>query len=159
MTGETNFNRGFSLVELITVIVVLGILLAVAAPRMDGGRGVRELGFTGQLLADLRLAQRRAEADACDVRVAITATSVVIMQRASLCSGAFTRPVAAPGEAGAALGASPPEGLAVSSTPAVFYFDAAGRALDSAGGSPADVSITVGARQLLITGATGYARY
>ena len=93
--GAKDNNRGFSLVELIAVLVVLGILLVLAAPRMDGGSSVRELGFAGQLLADLRLAQRRAEADACDVRVTITPTSVAIFQRASLCSGAFNRPVAA----------------------------------------------------------------
>jgi MSHA pilin protein MshC len=159
MAGAANFGRGFSLIELIAVLVVLGILLAIAAPRMDGGRSVRELGFAEQLLSDLRLAQRRAEADACEVRVAITPTSIAIMQRASLCSGPFNRAVAAHGEAGAVLGEAPPEGMALVSSPAVFYFDPAGRALDSAGGSPVDVSIAVGARQLDITGATGYARY
>lgn len=159
MAVTTDFNRGFSLVELIAILVVLGILLALAAPRMDGGRGVRELGFAGQLLSDLRLAQRRAEADACEVRVAITATSIAITQRASLCGGPFNRAVAASGEAGAVLGEPPPEGVSLAASPSVFYFDRAGRALDSAGGSPVDVAITVGARQLDITGATGYARY
>jgi MSHA pilin protein MshC len=157
--GVANLERGFSLIELIAVLVVLGIVLALAAPRMDGGRSVRELGFTEQLLSDLRLAQRRAEADACEVRVAITPTSVAITQRASLCSGPFNRAVAAYDEAGATLGEAPPEGMPLVSTPSVFYFDGTGRALDSAGGSPVDVSISVGARHLDITGATGYARY
>lgn len=159
MVGITIQTRGFSLVELIAVLVIFGIILALAAPRMDGGRSVRELGFTEQLLSDLRLAQRRAEADACEVRVSINPTSVSIMQRASLCSGPFNRAVAALGAAGAILGEPPPEGMSLVSNPSVFYFDAAGRALDSAGGSPVDVSVTVGARQLDITGATGYVRY
>ena len=159
MAGVSIQARGFSLVELTAVLVVFGILLAFSASRMDGGRSVRELGFTEQLLSDLRLAQRRAEADACEVRVSINPASVTIMQRASLCSGPFNRAVAAPGAAGAILGEPPPEGMSLVSTPSVFFFDAAGRALDSAGGSPVDVSVTVGGRQLDITGATGYARY
>lgn len=159
MAGVTIQQRGFSLIELIAVLVVFGILLALAASRMDGGRAVRELGFTEQLLSDLRLAQRRAEADGCEVRVVINPTSVSIMQRAALCSGPFNRAVAAHGAAGTTLGEPPPAGLSLVSSPSVFYFDAAGRALDSAGGAPVDVSVTVGARQLDITGATGYARF
>lgn len=156
-SGRT--EAGFSLVELTAILVVFGILLVLAAPRMDGGRSIRELAFTDQLLSDLRLAQRRAEADACDVRVAITATSVTITQRAALCSGPFNRPVAVPGEAGGSLGSPPPEGMALAATPQVFWFDPGGRAVAAAGGSPVDVSIDVGMRRLLVTGATGHATY
>ena len=150
---------GFSLIELTAVLVVLGILLAIAAPRMDAGRGVRELGFAEQVLADLRFAQRRADADRCEVRVAVSSAAVTISQRSALCSGPFNRPVAEIGLAGTAVGGSPPEGLLLSASPAVFYFDGAGRAVDSVGGAPVDVTITVGLRQIELTGATGYASY
>lgn len=150
---------GFSLIELTAILIVLGILLAIAAPRLDAGRGVRELGFAEQLIADLRLAQRRADADRCEVRVAVSAATVAITQRSALCSGPFNRPVAVFGAAGTSLGGPPPEGLSLSASPAVFYFDGAGRAVDSAGGVPVDVVITVGLRQINLTGATGYATY
>lgn len=151
---------GFSLIELTAVLVVLGILLAIAAPRLDSGRGVRELGFAEQVLDDLRFAQRRADADRCEVRVAVTSAAVTISQRSALCSGPFNRPVAAIGAEGLSVGGSPPpEGMTLSASPAVFYFDGAGRAVDSVGGAPVDVIITVGLRQIELTGATGYASY
>ncbi len=141
------------------VLVVLGMLLAIAAPRLDTGRGVRELGFAEQVLADLRFAQRRADADRCEVRVAVSSTAVAISQRSALCSGPFNRPLAVIGAEGMSVGGSPPEGMSLSASPAVFYFDGAGRAVDSVGGAPVDVVITVGSRQIDLTGATGYATY
>jgi MSHA pilin protein MshC len=150
---------GFSLIELTAVLVVLGILLAIAAPRLDAGRGVRELGFAEQVLADLRFAQRRADADRCEVRVAVSSAEIMISQRSALCSGPFNRPVAAIGADGTSVGSSPPEGMSLSASPAVFYFDGAGRVVDSVGGTPVDVVITVGLRQIELTGATGYASY
>ncbi len=150
---------GFSLIELTAILVVLGILLAIAAPRLDSGRGVRELGFAEQVLADLRFAQRRADADRCEVRVAVSSAAVTLSQRSALCSGPFNRPVAAIGADGLSVGGAPPEGLSLSASPAVFYFDGAGRAVDSVGGAPVNVVITVGSRQIRLTGATGYASY
>lgn len=154
-----NRDAGFSLIELTAVLVVLGILLAIAAPRLDAGRGVRELGFAEQVLADLRFAQRRAEADRCEVRVAVTSGAVTIAQRSALCSGAFNRALAGIGADGTTPGGSPPEGLSLSASPSVFYFDGAGRVVDSVGGTPVDVVISVGLRQIDLTGATGYASY
>jgi MSHA pilin protein MshC len=154
-----NRASGFSLLELTAVLIVLGVLLVIAAPRLDAGRGVRELGFAEQVLSDLRFAQRRAEADRCEVRVAVTSGAVTIAQRSALCSGAFNRPLAGIGPDGTTPGGSPPEGLALSASPGVFYFDGAGRVVDSVGGTPVDVSITVGMRQIDLTGATGYASY
>lgn len=151
--------KGFSLIELTAVLVVLGIVVAMAAPRMDSGSAIRELSYADQLLADLRFAQQRAEADGCDIRISIASTSVTIRQRAALCSGAFNRSVARLDAAGSTIGETPPDGVGMDASPAVFYFDSAGRALDSVGGTPTDVTITVGARQLDITGATGYARF
>ncbi len=152
-------QAGFSLLELIAVLVVIGTLMAFAAPYMDHGSGIRELGFTESVLSDLRIAQRRARADRCPVRVAISSTEFIVEQRASLCSGSFNRDVAGSGESGASLGGVPPEGMALASSPAVFYFDPSGTVVGSVGGSAVDVAITVGSRQIDIVGATGYAAF
>ena len=159
MTGRIPHSAGFSLVELIAVMLVLGLLLALAIPRMDMSGGARELGFSQKVLADLRMAQRRAQADRCDVRVTIATAAFQIDQRAALCSGPFTRPVAGPGDAAATLGGAPPEGVSLSAVPAVFYFDGDGTALDSVGGSPVNVTIYAGVRQIRIVGATGHVSF
>jgi len=128
-------------------------------PRLDGGRGVRELGFSQQILSDLRIAQRRAQADRCEVRVTISGGGFQVDQRAALCSGPFTRSVAGAGDASSTLGGSAPAGMPLSALPAVFYFDSSGAALDSPAGAPADVSITAGQRQIQIVGTTGYVSF
>lgn len=147
---------GFSLLELVAVLVIAGTLTAFAAARWDGGRGIDEAGYAQRALSALRLAQRRALADGCEVRARITAAGLELDQRAASCAGAFTVPVAGTTGEGSTLDAAPPAGLALAATPSVFYFDAAGRVLASPGGAVSDVSITIGARQIDVTGATGH---
>jgi MSHA pilin protein MshC len=150
---------GFSLVELVAVMLVLGLLLAMAVPRLDAGRGVDELGFSQKVLTDLRIAQRRAQADGCEVRVTFTASGFRADQRAALCSGPFSRPVAGTSGATSTLGGPAPPGMSLSATPAVFYFDASGAALNAAGGTPVNVAIDAGLRVIQVVGATGYASF
>lgn len=150
-------QAGLSLLELLAVLVIVGIVAAVAAPYMDHGSGIRELGFAERVLSDLRIAQRRARVDRCPVRVSFSSTQFTVEQRSALCSGSFNRDVARSGEAGASLGGAPPEEMALAASPSTFYFDPSGAVLDSVGGSAVDVAITVGSRQIDIVGATGYA--
>jgi len=53
-------NRGFTMTELITVIVILGILAAVAAPRFFDRGTFDSRGFYDQTISTLRYAQRAA---------------------------------------------------------------------------------------------------
>jgi MSHA pilin protein MshC len=148
---------GFSLPELIAVLVVAGLLAAFAAARWDQGRGIDELGFQERLVTALRLAQRRAVSDGCEVRVTVAAGGFQLDQRTALCSGAFSLPVAGTAGAGSDLDSAPPAGLSLSSSPATFYYDASGAVRAAPGGALTDVTITVGTRQIQVTGATGHA--
>ena len=53
-------QRGFTLVELITVMILLGILAAVAIPRMMGNTGMASTSFRADVVSALRYAQKTA---------------------------------------------------------------------------------------------------
>lgn len=68
-------DRGFSLVELIVVILLLGIMAVFTAPRLQRTQ-INELGFFQGTLAAIRYAHKVAIASGCDVRVDVTPSSV-----------------------------------------------------------------------------------
>lgn len=150
-------SAGFTLPELIAVLVISGLIAAFAASRWDSGSGVDELGFRERMMTALRLAQRRAMADGCEVRVTVAAAGYTLAQRAALCSGAFSLALAGTAGAGTTLDSAPPSGIALSSSPATFYYDAAGAVRASPGGAYTNVTITVGSRAIQIVGTTGHA--
>ena len=139
------------------MLVIAGLLAATVAARFDQGSGIDALGFYERTHTALRLAQRRAQADGCEVRIVISSGGYQVNQRAALCSGAFNVPVAGTAGSGSTLDSAPPAGLALSSTPATFYFDAAGAVRSAPSGAYTDVTITIGQRQIQLVGATGHA--
>lgn len=72
--GITNQQKGFTLVELIVVIVILGVLSAVAAPKFFDQQEYQERAFKDELVSALRFAQKRAVASGCSMRVEISTT-------------------------------------------------------------------------------------
>jgi len=72
------FSRGFTMVELILVMVIAGILAAVAVPRMIGRNAFDERGFADQLAATVRFAQKLAVAQRREVCVSLTANDATL---------------------------------------------------------------------------------
>ena len=77
------FNAGFTIVELVLVIVIVGILAALAGPRFIGNSTFNERGYYNEIANVVRYAQKVAVATGCPVRVGLTATTYELRQQAA----------------------------------------------------------------------------
>ncbi len=93
-------NSGFSLIELITVIILLGILGVVALGRFSGGDVFAARGFFDDTLNAVRFAQKLAISSGCDVRVITSASSYQLRQSSTCTADDFANPVASPANRG-----------------------------------------------------------
>ncbi len=54
------FNKGFTLIELIVVIIVIGILAVSVLPKFFNSKGFEEYSYQAQVVSTLRAIQQRA---------------------------------------------------------------------------------------------------
>jgi MSHA pilin protein MshC len=105
-------QTGFTMVELITSIVIIGILAATIGPKFIGNLTFSQRGYTDEVAAALRYAQAVAVASGCSVRVTLTNTSYEAMQPGNeppACGGAWTTVV--PRVDGGNLAGTAPNGV------------------------------------------------
>ena len=82
-------DSGFSLIELIAVVILLGILGIVALGRFTGGDAFAARGFFDDTVGAVRFAQKLAISSGCDVRVVMTATGYQLFQSSTCTSNPF----------------------------------------------------------------------
>lgn len=132
--------RGFTLIELVTCIVIIGVLAVVAAPRFFTTQVYDSRGYAGEIAAALRAARQVAVASSCDVRVTLApATGYQAFQRSAAgnsCSAAGAWDVPVQLSNGTVLAGAPPTGVALAPA-AQITFDREGRA----SGAPASITI------------------
>ncbi|MFB0936560.1 MAG: prepilin-type N-terminal cleavage/methylation domain-containing protein [Propionivibrio sp.] len=144
-------SAGFTLVELVVVIVVVGILAITAMPRFANKADFDARGFFDGTLSILRYAQKSAVAQRRMVCVVFGADSSVTLTIAANFGGACDTPLAGPnGAAPYALAA--PSGVGFAAVPTSFNFGPSGEA--SLGQNISVVNLP--GRSITVVASTGY---
>ena len=153
-----SYSRGFTMVELITIMIILGILAVVAIPRMNSATSFRSVEFRDRVIAALRFAQKTATSHRRLVCVTLTQTSLALdidssASKDNNCDGAG---LAIPGGAASSFSATQ-DGFSSSPSPSVLYFQPDGRMTSDAPGiSVANFDNTVDGSRVVVWGGSGY---
>ena len=150
-------SKGFTIVELVVTIIILGVIASVAGPRFFGTSSYEAMGFSQTLSTSLGYAQKLAMSTGCHTRVAIVSDSLNLYQGNSSCTDSdLTRNVQR--VTGGNFSEAVPGALSVDSMD--IYFDTRGRPREYADGalltSTKTVNVDGGARQVKIEAETGF---
>ncbi len=140
--------RGFTLVELITVIIIVSILAIVSASKFFGSNAFKEAQVQQELLSAFRFAQKIAIASQCPVAVTLTsgANGGYALNYIAPCSGSVKHPANQQAYADNDLG------VTLSSSASLFRYDASGNINPATGGT-----ITAGSQNITLEALTGFA--
>jgi MSHA pilin protein MshC len=142
-------HDGFSLVELIMVIVILGILSAVAIPRFFNKAAFEQRAFFDDTLNAIRFAKKQAIASGCNIRVSFSSNGYSLMHADTCKANSFnnTLNVKQPNSSSAYVASNP--NINLTATNNSTQFDALGRANQNN-------QITIGGRTISIVATTGF---
>lgn len=139
-------QAGFTLVELIVVILLVGILAAYAVPRLDLA-GYRSAGFYQQTLAAVRFAQKQAINTGCSVEVEINTLDAEICElKWNGCAGNANLAHPATGNMDFCANSAP-----AGAVPSVSF------SFDRIGAPTAAQSFSIDGRTLVVEANTGFA--
>ncbi len=142
-------SRGFTFTELVMIIAIVGILAAVAVPRLTSTSDFSVQGTFDRTLAAVRYAQKQAIARNATVRVGFAGNGVsACLDSGGACGAAITDP-----SNGAALAVTGTSDVTITGTS--FTFDGLGR--PSTGPIAVTVASTAVTRRFTIEAETGHA--
>jgi MSHA pilin protein MshC len=150
-------QRGFTLIELIMVMVLLGILAAYAAPRIFNRADFDARGMEDMTMAYLRFAQKTAIAQRRTVCLTLTTSGISMQVSTAANTYGCASATALNGPDGkSALSVS---GAAYSTVPSSFSFDGLGQPVNSSGvalTSAQTFVVSGGGRTITVEAGTGY---
>ena len=146
--SETGIPRvrqaGFTLAELIVVILIVGILAVFILPRFFQTQDYEVQGTFDRVLATVRYAQKAAIGARCNVRVTFAGNSLsAAFETVAPCTGPVLDPVK-----GGAIGVTGSSGVTIAGT--TFVYDALGRP------TPGPVTVNVAGRTFTVEAETGH---
>ena len=158
MNRQPSFD-GFTLIELIVVIVLMAILAAFAAPRFIDAGSFEGPAFAQELASAARYAQKLAVANGCPVQLNVTANSYSLLKAQAttpVCDGVLTMtlPVMHPAT-GNPFTAPAPNGVNIGGDLGTVQFSARGVPTFTPA-IPADLNLTVSGRTVVINAGSGY---
>jgi len=124
--------RGYSLIELVTCLIIVAILGAAIAPKMLSYQPFQARGYADEVAAALHYTQDVAVSSGCDASITINAAGYQALQRAAVgntctAAGGWVTPIQRVD--GGTLNGSAPSGI--SASPAhQFVFDSTGRVIN-----------------------------
>jgi len=145
---------GYTLVELVVVISILGILAAVMGPRFFDQQTFSQRSYADELASALRAAQKAAVISGCPAKLTLTSSTYTANQQVAAGNGCntasstYSTPLL--GGDGSAISGTAPSGITVSPTGS-FLFDTQGRLISSPG-----TTLTIGSRTITIVAGTGF---
>jgi MSHA pilin protein MshC len=166
LANGASLQRGFTMTELITVMVIIGILAAMVAPRFFEKNAFDSRGFYDQTISTLRYAQKAAIAKHRYVCATITSTNITLtMSTLNECGATTTLDLPGGGNetcnhtAAVANVLNAPCNVTI--TPSLtIYFDPLGRPIDPATTQPviAQQTITISGytTSIFVEKETGY---
>ena len=155
--AERGKSRGFTLIELIMVLVLLGVLAVFAAPKIFSSSDFYARGFHDQTLAMLRYAQKTAIAQRRTVCVTFTANSFTLSIASAPQTFDCSTPATLTSPTSAGVTVTGRSGIGYTTTPNSFNFDGLGQPISSLGTSVGQsFSVPGVSKTITVESATGY---
>ncbi|MDP3845777.1 MAG: type II secretion system protein [Pseudomonas sp.] len=142
-------QRGFTMVELIMVIVITGILAAVVGPRFFERQVFDERMFFEESIGAVRYAQKLALASGCLTQVSLSNAGYQLRQAANCNGGAYVLEVIGPDGQTPYAGAVP-AGIVLPANNFPLVFDSLGRPAAAASASIGGFTLNVAAETGLV---------